>query len=129
MGLTYLFISHNLQVVHHIADRVGVCKSGVWSRSATNVRCSARCSTCTRMLLPTPSPIRNDRQGLYAGRRRSAQSSIRRPAARSTRAAKRLSPCDKSRPQTVSFQGAGVCFACHRRGYRRPAVWNAAAFS
>ena len=24
MGLTYLFISHNLAVVHHIADRVGV---------------------------------------------------------------------------------------------------------
>ena len=27
-GLTYLFISHNLQVVHHVADRVGVMYLG-----------------------------------------------------------------------------------------------------
>ncbi len=28
MGLTYLFISHNLQVVHHVSDRIGVMYLG-----------------------------------------------------------------------------------------------------
>jgi len=57
MGLTYLFISHNLQVVHHIADRVGVMYLGRVGRLATSARCSVRHSIPIHACCSMPSPI------------------------------------------------------------------------
>jgi peptide/nickel transport system ATP-binding protein len=52
MGLTYLFISHNLAVVHHIADRVGVMYLGRIAELAPTKRLfAAPCHPYTRMLL------------------------------------------------------------------------------
>ena len=52
MGLTYLFISHNLAVVHHVADRVGVMYLGRIVELATTRRLFARPQhPYTRMLL------------------------------------------------------------------------------
>jgi peptide/nickel transport system ATP-binding protein len=52
MGLTYLFISHNLAVVHHIADRVGVMYLGRIAEIAPTKRLfAAPCHPYTRMLL------------------------------------------------------------------------------
>ncbi len=52
MGLTYLFISHNLAVVHHIADRVGVMYLGRIVELAPTRRLFARPQhPYTRMLL------------------------------------------------------------------------------
>jgi peptide/nickel transport system ATP-binding protein len=52
MGLTYLFISHNLAVVHHISDRVGVMYLGkiVELASRTTLFSTPR-HPYTRMLL------------------------------------------------------------------------------
>jgi peptide/nickel transport system ATP-binding protein len=52
MGLTYLFISHNLAVVHHIADRVGVMYLGrIVELAPTRQLFAAPQHPYTRMLL------------------------------------------------------------------------------
>jgi peptide/nickel transport system ATP-binding protein len=52
MGLTYLFISHNLAVVHHIADRVGVMYLGrIVELAPTHALFATPQHPYTRMLL------------------------------------------------------------------------------
>ena len=52
LGLTYLFISHNLAVVHHIADRVGVMYLGrIVEMAPTRVLFANARHPYTRMLL------------------------------------------------------------------------------
>ena len=52
LGLTYLFISHNLAVIHHIADRVGVMYLGHIAELAPTKRLfAAPLHPYTRMLL------------------------------------------------------------------------------
>src|SRR5947208_4000990 len=52
LGLTYLFISHNLAVVHHVADRVGVMYLGrIVELAPVNVLFTSPQHPYTRMLL------------------------------------------------------------------------------
>ncbi len=52
LGLTYLFISHNLAVIHHIADRVGVMYLGrIVELAPTRRLFAAPRHPYTRMLL------------------------------------------------------------------------------
>jgi peptide/nickel transport system ATP-binding protein len=59
LGLTYLFISHNLAVVHHIADRVGVMYLGRIAELAPTARLFGNpLHPYTRMLLDAVPDLR-----------------------------------------------------------------------
>ena len=49
LGVSYLFISHDLGVIHHMSDRILVMKEGGWSSPAPRMRYSSVRRT------PTPS--------------------------------------------------------------------------
>jgi peptide/nickel transport system ATP-binding protein len=88
-GLTYLFISHNLAVVRHVSDQVGVMYLGTWWSWPTSSSCLPARATRTRACCSTPSP----RCMTPAARARPCRArcpihSTRRPAAPSTRAAR-----------------------------------------
>ncbi len=114
MGLTYLFISHNLQVVHHIADRVGVMYLGrvVEIGDKHEVFGSPK-HPYTRMLLDAIPDLH-----MTGKARTPVAGEVPNPlnppsgCAFNPRCPRKFDPCDKSRPQLVSFSGREVaCFA------------------
>ncbi len=75
MGLTYLFISHNLAVVHHISDRVGVMYLGKIVELATRTTLfNTPRHPYTRMLLDAIPDLEMSGRVAHTGRRRSAES-------------------------------------------------------
>ena len=120
LGLTYLFISHNLAVVSHIADRVGVMYLGRVVELAEAERLfAAPRHPYTRMLMDAIPDLQHDRQGAHAGGGRSAQPARaarrlrvpsalparQRPLPRRAAGARRAAPPARS-PATPSRKGA-----------------------
>ena len=75
LGLTYLFISHNLAVVSHIADRIGVMYLGrlVEIADAAGPVCAAQAPIYAHAARRRAGPG-DERPAAHAGRGRSAQS-------------------------------------------------------
>ena len=116
MGLTYLFISHNLQVVHHIADRVGVMYLGrVVEIGDKREVFGAPQHPYTRMLLDAIPDLR-----MTGKARTPVAGEVPNPlnpptgCAFNPRCPQKFGPCDQTRPQLVSFQRREVaCFAAN----------------
>ena len=112
-GLTYLFISHNLAVVRHVADRVGVMYLGRLVEVADKQRLfRAPQHPYTRMLLDAIPDIR------MSGRARTpVQGEVPNPlnppsgCAFHPRCPHANARCSAERPQLLSIKGVEV--ACH----------------
>ncbi len=114
MGLTYLFISHNLQVVHHIADRVGVMYLGrIVEIGDKKEVFGAPQHPYTRMLLDAIPDLH-----MTGKARTPVAGEVPNPlnpppgCAFNPRCPRKFEPCDKARPELVSLQQRQVaCFA------------------
>ena len=114
MGLTYLFISHNLQVVHHIADRVGVMYLGRLVEIGDKKEVfGAPQHPYTRMLLDAIPDLH-----MTGKARTPVAGEVPNPlnpppgCAFNPRCPRKFEPCDKTRPELLSLRGRQVaCFA------------------
>ncbi len=114
MGLTYLFISHNLQVVHHIADRVGVMYLGRLVEIGDKKEVfGAPQHPYTRMLLDAIPDLH-----MTGKARTPVAGEVPNPlnpppgCAFNPRCPRKFEPCDQSRPELLSIKGRQVaCFA------------------
>lgn len=113
MGLTYLFISHNLQVVHHVSDRVGVMYLGRLVEIGDKRRVfGAPEHPYTRMLLDAIPDLR------MTGRARTpVAGEVPNPlepppgCAFHPRCPSCFEPCARDRPELSPVNGRAV--ACH----------------
>ena len=106
LGLTYLFITHNLAVVRFMASRVGVMYLGRLVEIGETEALFARPRhPYTRMLLDAVPDLVDERPAAHAGRRRAAQPD--RPAARlpvpsALPAARSTSAAPSARPSSTA---------------------------
>ena len=113
-GLTYLFISHNLAVVRHVSDQVGVMYLGRLVELADKKALFTHPRhPYTRMLLDAIPRHPHERPRANAGARRGSESLCsRRPAARSTRVA-RMPTSAVARSGPLLLPSGTTVVACH----------------
>src|ERR1700710_417208 len=123
LGLAYIFVSHDLAVVKHIADRVAVMNLGVIVESAdTEVLFAAPCHPYSRALLsaiPVPKPRAKRSRILLQG---DMPSALNPPSGCRfhTRCPYVIERCRVDVPQLLA-DSTGHATACHRTAELPPA--------
>ncbi len=115
-GLTYLFISHDLNVIRHVSDRIAVMYLGcIVELADTNDLYEVPLHPYTRMLLaamPSCDPRRKKRDMMIFGEARDAGEP---GCSFKNRCAYKTNICDGTHPQLKQYQERRWC-ACHRVG-------------
>jgi oligopeptide transport system ATP-binding protein len=115
-GLTYLFISHDLNVIRHVSDRIAVMYLGcIVELADKNNLYKAPLHPYTRMLLaamPNCDPHKPKREIAIRGE---ALDVGDQGCNFKNRCVYKIAICDERQPKLKSCQGRGLC-ACHRAG-------------
>lgn len=121
LGLTYLFISHDLTVVHHISDRVAVMYLGrIVEIADSDILYKNPLHPYTRALIsaiPVPDPSAREKRVVLKGY---VPSPVNRPSGCffHTRCPMAKKICTEVYPETVNYStdGTGHFAACHFAG-------------
>ena len=107
-GLTYLFISHDLNVIHHVSDRIAVMYLGrIVELADKNELYREPLHPYTRMLMaamPGCGPQRKKRETPVLGEEGCSFKS---------RCIYKIAVCEQKTPELRPYSGRGLC-ACHR---------------
>ena len=115
-GLTYLFISHDLNVIHHVSDRIAVMYLGrIVELADKNELYREPLHPYTRMLMaamPGCDPQRKNKEMPVRGEAGDAGDG---GCSFKNRCMYKIAVCDEKVPELRSYPGRGLC-ACHRTG-------------
>jgi len=115
-GLTYLFVSHDLNVIRHVSDRIAVMYLGRIVELADKDDLYRRpLHPYTRMLLSAMPSCDTRRSGQTAAIRGEAAKSDEAGCNFKNRCADRIDKCDRITPQLQAISERSLC-ACHRAG-------------
>lgn len=115
-GLTYLFISHDLNVIHHMSDRIAVMYLGrIVELADKNDLYRLPLHPYTRMLLAAMPSLALQKKNRKAAILGEAMVAGDKGCSFKTRCVYKIAICDEKQPRLEPYQERRMC-ACHRMG-------------